>query len=283
MEPLQLAPEPLQNALGQILVDQDYKEENQSIPWPEVVPLIGALIKAVVVEVYHADVSYVARTPFDSTGESIEKFIARLESRLESDFPTSPPFTIHHLTETLLLKSPGFEPTRGLKTRLHEFKTTIRNTVTNDETVIEADNNYYQSGNVSTETHENEVSALKYLRALERSILVQTSIEEINQHLAEYGSRNTTESNAELPPEESSSIQMSPIGWIDEMRALAAQDATTEASPKRLVSEPEDDRLVKRTKNERDQEDENTNAETGKQKDDSEGESDISTGDMSVD
>ncbi|KAG7698950.1 hypothetical protein KL930_002262 [Ogataea haglerorum] len=272
MEPLQLAP-----------ADKDYKRENQTVQWPEVVPLIGDLIKAVVVEIYHADVSYVARTPFDSVGEPIEKFIARLKLRLETDFPTSPPFTIYHLTETLLLKVPGFEPTRGLKTRFHEFKTTIRNTVTNDETVIEADNNYYQSGSASTETHENEVSALKYLRALERCILVQTSIEEINQHLAEYGSRNTTDSRGEMQPEDSSCIQMSRIGWIDEMRALAAQDATTEASPKRLGSEPEEDRLVKRTKNERDQEDGKSNAETGKPKDDLEDESDISTGDMSVD
>ncbi|KAG7835210.1 hypothetical protein KL943_002525 [Ogataea angusta] len=270
MEPLHLAP--------------DYKPENHSVPWPEVVPLIGALIKAVVVEIYHADISYVARNPFDSVGEPIEKFVARLKFRLETDFPNSPPFTIYHLTETLLLKTPGFEPTRGLKTRLHEFKTTIRNTVTNKETVIEADNNYYQSGNGSTETHENEVSALKYLRALERSIFVQTSIEEINQHLAEYGSRNTTDLRGERPPEDSSSIQMSRIGWVDEMRVLAAQDATTEASPKRLVSEPEEGRHVKRTKNEREQEDEKTSAESGKQNDSEDGDgSDISTGDMSVD
>ncbi|KAH3665565.1 hypothetical protein OGAPHI_003752 [Ogataea philodendri] len=232
MDPLKLSP------------DHDYVASHHEQSWSQVVGLINPLIKSVVVDIFGADLDYEITVPLNPVGETIRAFVQRLGDKLELDFPDSPPFTIYHLTNTLLLQTPGLEPTRGLKHQLHEYKVTIYNTVSNEETVIDSDNNYFQSGRAIAETHENEVSAIKYLRALERSVFVQTSVSEVNRHLESYGSTNTVGSQEEESQDDAGSIQMVKINWPEETQI------STDASPKRAATVVDNERIIKRTKNE---------------------------------
>ncbi|ODV84196.1 hypothetical protein CANARDRAFT_24291 [[Candida] arabinofermentans NRRL YB-2248] len=248
----QLMDEPLNNAIGQILKDKDYIKENHVYSWTTILPKLNTLLFDILTKIYKADLEYECKNPLNSNFEAIGKFATRLTKRLNLHFQTSPPFTIHHLVATLTFQTPGFQlpPTitattddgKGLEssssTEGKKFKTTIRNMISKEETIVECINKYSQSPDPDAiPTKLNELYAIKYLRSLEGCICVQSSVDEINKDLEEYQSENTTLKTRDAKSTDNDtkfngdSIQMVKIDWLDEvpesMRGLTSSPSTT--------------------------------------------------------
>ncbi|QPG77161.1 hypothetical protein FOA43_004566 [Brettanomyces nanus] len=239
----------LRESIDQIQLDRDYISANQKTQWKDIVKKMALYIRSIVSELYKADMNFVVTNPLDQSRETIDVMVGRVQANLCSRFPQSPPFTIHHLVNTLKFSTPGdllppnlsLEDLVDLSKGLTSYKVRSINLITKEDSFGHAENVFHsvpRSLNGNTSTRLANVYAVRFLRVIDRIVSVQSNVDEVNSDLKKCRSQANC-SDDKPSSDVTDSIRMTQISWI-------AEDVN---SPKRPNAEPADtDRVIKRSK-----------------------------------
>lgn len=271
--------EQLLHFIEQLETDQTYIPDHHSECWNETRPRLVRLLRNIIGDLFKAyepedacakrgkylktepsSDSDTTDTNMTLTGpsvkadgmEAIEKLLHSIGRRLNTRFPTSPPFTIIHFVHTMVFLRNTIPPPlpedqafqyNGLKT----YRKIMKNLVLETETETTVENPNYQpqqpprhtkdaglESDMDT-THDvdetiieeqisgvwysrNRVHALQYLRALLEIVSVESTIQQLQTDMQTYGSSYTIQNRNEQALGQKSGqtmVKMERIDWYD--------------------------------------------------------------------
>lgn len=186
--------------------DRMYNLDRQLQPWEYIVPKLCIVLRRIINEHFKAD-----EKSFDFFGKietdpklmiSIKDLINKIENRLINDFIKSPPFTIYQFISTMFfLCDEDIENCvdknlidRNIIIKYNGLKKYIKkenDLLTQEISESEIFNVYHEEDEeIIREISKNDVYAIKYLRSLIKIISIESSIEEVNKDMENYGSKN---------------------------------------------------------------------------------------------
>ncbi|VEU21913.1 DEKNAAC102945 [Brettanomyces naardenensis] len=224
--------EPLRSFFEQVQKDKDYIPANHASNWSAIIPKLTTLIRAIISNIYRADFAYTASLPLDESEESIGDIIDRIQTKISTKFQDSPPFTILHLSDTLTFKSPGYQvpddksldETIDTSAGLKLYKVRSKNLITKEDSIVRAENGFHTTEyEEETPTRLANIYAVRFLRAVDKIVSVQSSVLDVNKDL------KALNVNSEDAVEEADGIRMTKIEWVDEEVQDEASEKTAES------------------------------------------------------
>lgn len=192
----QLCSHELYALLDQICADAGYLEDRQTTKWAAISNQIGHLIRKIATDVFHCDMQYKYRSPFDETATSLADMIASLAAKLESSFSQYPPYTVLRLAELLTLRCSCIQIPASADAVLEKkndpsFVTVDKNLISGDETRTDSVNNYHRKSMDDVQLIRlNDVYAVRFLSYLKSVVYVQSTSSRVLDDLVASSSPN---------------------------------------------------------------------------------------------